>query len=125
MSAKRRFFVHVPITGTATFSVEAEDKEAAKLAVWDVVDSGEKPDVTWEYCEQIVEGNCFHGMQNEIEVTRDDLSALPAGEEPTPPAATGAVAVRVGPPLEFRAAPGSFELDSDPPAASDEGDRHG
>ncbi len=59
----KTFFVSIPITGTATVEVKAADSKAAVAKAWEVLDVQE-PDVTWEYVEQIVEGNCFHGMQN-------------------------------------------------------------
>lgn len=65
-----RFFVHIPIAGTATFEVEAADKNTAIAASWKKIDEGEEGDVTWEYYDQLVEGNVLHVPTNEVEVTR-------------------------------------------------------
>lgn len=65
----KSYAVSIPITGTATVVVEAPDGETAKEAAWKAIDDGQEPEVTWEYAEQIVKGNVFYGMQNEIDVS--------------------------------------------------------
>jgi hypothetical protein len=67
---KRRWGVTMPITGTVYIEVKAatarEAIRAAFNAKWD-------PDnVQWEMCEQVVEGNVFHGEQNEAEAEEID-----------------------------------------------------
>lgn len=62
------YYVSIPITGTATFEVKAENEKAAEEAAWEAVDEGEEPNLEWEYCRRIVSGNVFSGMQNEVSV---------------------------------------------------------
>lgn len=62
----KEFCVTVPICGYAVIMVEAENEEEAKQKALEgriTIDDIE----SWEPLEQIVEGNCFNGMQNEIE----------------------------------------------------------
>lgn len=62
-----KYIVSIPITGTVSFEVEANGSQSAIDAAWKQIDAGKDGDVTWEFCDCIVEGNVFHGMQNEIE----------------------------------------------------------
>jgi hypothetical protein len=68
-------YVRIPIAGSITIEVEADSEEAAKEAAWERINenSGEPEDigeVEWGYFDVIVEGNCFHGPCNEIEVSK-------------------------------------------------------
>lgn len=79
----KTYLVSIPITGRVSFEVQAEDDEAAERAAWDAIDDGEEGDVEWEYTKQIVRGNCFSGMQNEVEVSVvDDGDPSPTGSDP-------------------------------------------
>lgn len=70
------YFVTIPFTGVIGIHVEADNKEEAKSKAWDAdfrldATPGEGAEVElgeWEMHEQIVQGNVFHGGQNEIEV---------------------------------------------------------
>lgn len=64
-----KYYVSIPIAGTATFEVEAANAKAAKKKVWDVVESDAEPDVEWEYFETLCDGNVLHASVNEIAVT--------------------------------------------------------
>lgn len=69
----KKFVVSIPITGAVSFEVEAEDQGSAIEAAWAAVnEGGDQTDLMWEYVDVVMEGNCFHGMQNEIEVTEID-----------------------------------------------------
>jgi len=61
------YCVTVPIVGYACVIVEAKNEEDAKKAAMNgsiTIDDIE----SWEAVEKIVEGNCFHGPINEIDV---------------------------------------------------------
>lgn len=60
------YCVSVPICGYAVVVVEAENEEDAKKKALGMatIDDIEE----WEALEQVVEGNCFNGIMNEIEV---------------------------------------------------------
>ena len=62
----KEFCVSVPICGYAVVTIEAEDEdEAIEKALGTV----ELSDIeSWEALEHIVEGNCFNGQLNDIEV---------------------------------------------------------
>lgn len=68
-TGKRTFVVSIPIAGTVSFEVEAEDEETAKAAAWAKIEGGEDGEVTWEFFETLVDGNCLNVPQNEVEVT--------------------------------------------------------
>jgi hypothetical protein len=60
------YCVTVPICGYALVMVEANDEEEAKKkALEGRIDINDIE--SWEPLEEIVSGNCFNGMQNEIE----------------------------------------------------------
>ena len=62
----KEFCVQVPICGYAVVVVEAEnEKEAISKALKDVQLSDIE---SWEALEQIVDGNCFYGAMNAVEV---------------------------------------------------------
>lgn len=62
MSKKKKYTVAIPIAGVAYFSgVEAT---SAKEAVQAALDSEKEPDVEWEYCDPICEGNVLHAPHN-------------------------------------------------------------
>ena len=68
----KTYIVTVPIIGYAVVEVEAENEgEAAKKAM-----SGQRIQAenieSWEAVEHIVEGNCFNGEVNDIEVEEVD-----------------------------------------------------
>ena len=61
------YCVTVPIVGYACVVVEAENEEEAKKYAMEgdiTIDDIE----SWEALEHIVEGNCFNGPLNDIEV---------------------------------------------------------
>jgi hypothetical protein len=62
----KEYCVQVPICGYAVVMIEAEDeKEAIKNAIENVELSDME---SWEALEHVVEGNCFYGPLNDIEV---------------------------------------------------------
>lgn len=65
-----KFIVSVPITGAASFEVEAESEADAKELVWDAIDDGQDPEVVWEYTERVTTGNVSHAYLNEIDVVK-------------------------------------------------------
>ncbi len=65
-----KYCVTIPITGYVAYEVEANDKKSAISVAWEEINAGKEGDVIWEYTDTVVEGNCFHGMQNETEVTK-------------------------------------------------------
>lgn len=66
LQAMKEFCVSVPICGYAVKFVEAENEEEAKAKALDTV---ELEDIeSWEALRHIVQGNCFNGPMNEIEV---------------------------------------------------------
>jgi len=65
-----KFYVSIPIKGTSTFEVEADDEESAEKAAWDAVDEGTNGDVTWEYFEDARTGDT-------VEVSAPEPSAVP------------------------------------------------
>lgn len=66
-TTKRRYTIAVPITGTVQITVEAESEEEALENLWRADMDGVEPS-EWEMHRCIVQGNVFHGMQNEAEV---------------------------------------------------------
>lgn len=62
------YCVSVPICGIAVVIVEAENEEDAKRKAM----SGQRIQLDdieeWEVLEHVVEGNCFNGPLNDIEV---------------------------------------------------------
>jgi hypothetical protein len=77
-----KYIVSIPITGVVAFEVEASGTVAAIKAAWEAVDAGKEGDVTWEYCDQVCEGNMFRGMQNEVGATRVSEPSPSPREEP-------------------------------------------
>lgn len=60
------YCVQVPICGYAVVMIEAEnEKEAIEKAIENVELSDME---SWEALEHVVEGNCFNGLLNDIEV---------------------------------------------------------
>ena len=68
----KSFVVSIPIAGSVTFDVEAVDEASAKAKAWAKIEDGEKGEVTWEFFETLVDGNCLNAPQNEVEVTGGD-----------------------------------------------------
>jgi len=68
-AAKKKWLVSIPFTGVAHVEVEADDAQSAKDAAMgmDIKITGRGADAEWEFCERVVEGNVFCGMQNAIE----------------------------------------------------------
>ena len=62
----KEYCVQVPICGYAVVMIEAEnEKEAIEKAIENV----ELSDIeSWEALPHVVEGNCFYGPLNDIEV---------------------------------------------------------
>lgn len=75
MAAKKRvkktWNVTVPISGRVFVTVEAADEESAIEAALEAVGDVDQRNVEWEAHRRIVSGNCFHGMQNEIDVEEE------------------------------------------------------
>lgn len=65
-----KFIVSVPLTGAASFEVEAATESEAKEHVWEAIDSGQEPDVVWEYCERVTTGNVSHAYLNEVDAVK-------------------------------------------------------
>ena len=75
-----KFCVSIPCTLAVAVEVEAEDKESAKAAAFELPfrceikgEEGETVDIEileFEAHKQIVKGNVFYGVQNEVEVTQ-------------------------------------------------------
>lgn len=65
-----KFIVSVPLTGAASFEVEASSAVEAKELAWEAIDSGQEPDVVWEYCERVTTGNVSHAYLNEVDVVK-------------------------------------------------------
>ena len=63
----KTYTISVPITGRVIVEVKAASKTEAIEKLWDRDEPWPDPD-EWEVCEQVVEGNVFHGMHNEVEV---------------------------------------------------------
>jgi hypothetical protein len=70
----KRYSVLVPFTGCVEVEVEANDKEEAKrLGYEKACEEIESADTLWDnisewdFCEIIIEGNVFNGIQNETE----------------------------------------------------------
>ena len=71
--SKKTYLVIMPITGTVVKEVVAESEEKAIEQMFSGdLDISEKDINEWEMCPQIVEGNIFHGMQNEVDVEEED-----------------------------------------------------
>jgi len=62
----KEFCVSVPIAGYAVVVVDAESEDEAKKKALESVTLEDME--SWEALEQIVEGNCFYGPMNKIEV---------------------------------------------------------
>jgi hypothetical protein len=63
--SRRKWFVSVPIAGTFTVEVAADDEPAAIEAAWDKINDIDGPPekvghVEWEFYHKIVEGNVCH-----------------------------------------------------------------
>jgi hypothetical protein len=77
-----KFSVIIPCTLSIAAKVEAEDKESAKAAAFELPFrceikgvEGNTVDIEILECEahtQIVKGDVFYGVQNEVEVTQID-----------------------------------------------------
>ena len=66
----RKYWVTVPVTARICVEVEAEDRESA---IDKAFDEGTLDDIEeWEMHEQIVDGNVFYGLINEIDVIEQD-----------------------------------------------------
>ena len=62
----KEFCISVPICGYAVVTVEAEDEDEA---IAKALDTFELSDIeSWEALEHVMEGNCFYGPMNDIEV---------------------------------------------------------
>lgn len=78
-----KFYVSIPIAGSSTYEVEAENGKAAIKAAWAKVEAGEEGDITWEFFDEITSGNVLHAPLNEVEVSRaHDETTQVKGEEP-------------------------------------------
>lgn len=65
----KTFLVCIPICGTITTEVQAEDEEQAKEIAFETAgDNIDECDLQWEMLEHIVKGNVFYGDLNKIEV---------------------------------------------------------
>ena len=65
----KRYNVSIPIAGTITFNVEAEDEKEAIEKAWDgSIDDGE---LEYELYEHLAEGNVRHFWNNDIEVEEE------------------------------------------------------
>jgi hypothetical protein len=77
-----KFSVIIPCTRSIAVEVEAEDEKSAKTAAFDLpfrceikAEDGKTVDIEileLAAHEQIVKGNVFYGVQNEVEVTQID-----------------------------------------------------
>ena len=64
-----KYIVSIPIAGTITFNVEAENEEDAIEKAWDEsIDDGE---LEYELYEHLTEGNVRHFWNNDIEVEEE------------------------------------------------------
>lgn len=67
---KKTYCVIIPIAGSITIDVEADDEDGARDAAWEKIsEEGEKAgDVTWEYFDKLTSGNVLYAPINEVEV---------------------------------------------------------
>jgi hypothetical protein len=65
-----KYVVQIPIAGSVTFEVEAEDKDAALAAAWAQINEGAEGEVEWEYLDSINKGNVCHAPLNEVRVSK-------------------------------------------------------
>lgn len=67
----KEFIIKMPITGVVVRAVEANSEDEAIAIFKDEVTINDIE--TWETHEQIVKGNVFYGVQNEMEIECDDI----------------------------------------------------
>ena len=60
----KKYYVTFPVTGIAGVEVEANSEEEAIELAW----QGDVVLEEWDIHSEIVQGNIFRGMQNEIDV---------------------------------------------------------
>lgn len=63
----KTFRITVPVTGTITKEIEAENEEKALIA-FEELDLSPEDISEWDWTEQIVRGNVFYGILNEMEI---------------------------------------------------------
>lgn len=64
--------VSMPLVGVVTLEVEAENEEIAIERFYEEFKDLDDENCysEWDFCEKIVSGNVFHGMQNEVDVIK-------------------------------------------------------
>ncbi len=68
-----RYFVTMPVAGSASAEVEAESQEAALESLIDLFSSDpDAVEVTWEFYERLVEGNVCHAKPSRAYVEELD-----------------------------------------------------
>ena len=73
-----KYTVAIPIAGSISIDVEADDEEAAIAEAWEAYGTveGDREEagqrLEWEAYETMTDGNVNHFGQNEIEVTSDE-----------------------------------------------------
>ena len=67
----KTFYVTIPIAGTLTIAMEAENRKAAKDAAWNKYDEegADAGEIEWEALESISTGNVLHVPCNDVEVS--------------------------------------------------------
>lgn len=69
-----KYYIELPYTGVLKVEVDAKTKEEAIRKIYDAerekIMNGEVEDIYWveleeDYHKKVVEGNIFHGIQNE------------------------------------------------------------
>lgn len=70
MAKKKEFTIMMPFTGVAIRTVEAETEEEAIEKFHEEVTSSDFEQ--WECVEQIVKGNVFYGVRNEMDIVVEE-----------------------------------------------------
>lgn len=65
----KEFLVRIPIAGSVSFVVLADDEKEAVEEAWKAADDWEKNgEIEWEFHDKICSGNVLHVSLNQIEV---------------------------------------------------------
>lgn len=65
----KKYYVQIPITGYLDVEIDAGDKESAIEKAFEI---GTLEDLLeWEMHEQIIQGNVFHGLLNEVDIIEE------------------------------------------------------
>ncbi len=71
MTKKKEYTIRMPFTGVAIKTIEAETEEEAIEKFHDGVTSDDFEQ--WDCIEEIVGGNVFYGIQNEMEIEVEEI----------------------------------------------------